>query len=236
MVVAVGLAASPKLAIPSFTGVRPDVASYCAERLADELGRAGFVVVTEKQIGALLGLERQLLGCSDQSSECLAELTNALGADALVSGSVSQLGQRLLLDVRVFSAKTGERLTVVHGEAEREDDIPSLLGRLTEELTPLVRSALGMTYEPARKRPGLSTWLPLGLAAASAIGGGVLLGLATSAHGSLTGKGSLAMPFTYEDAQSLARQEQELGNLGWALVSVAVLALVAGVVIWLVAR
>ncbi len=236
-IVVVALAAAPKLAVPSFTGARPDLASFCAERLADELGRSGFSVVTEKQIGALLGLERQrqLMGCSNETSECLAELTNALGADALVSGSIQQLGRKLELDVRVFSAKSGERLAVVHGEAGSDEELPALLSKLSEDLVPAVRVAFGEAAPPS-KQPGprLVPWLVIGLGAASAIGGGVMLGLAGANHSTLTSGGAMTPRLTYAEGQRLASEMGTYQVVGWALVGVAVVALAVGVVLMLV--
>src|SRR5262245_15063642 len=64
--------------------------SIITENVASELSASGRVeVVTSSDLNAILGLERQrqLLGCdTEATSNCLAELTGALGAPLLVSG------------------------------------------------------------------------------------------------------------------------------------------------------
>jgi len=234
LLVALALAASPKLALPSFTGGRPELASFCSERLADNLGAAGFTVVSEKQMAALLGLERQrqLLGCANDSTECLAELSSALGADAVVTGSIVQLGSRLQLDVRLISARSGERLGVVNAEAENEEAVPAVLAKLARELEGHVRRAFPKA-QPQRGRPGLGTWVPVGAGVVSAVVGAVLLGMASSAHEKLVGSSTLMRPFTYAEGQSLASQEATLAPVGIGLLGVAAVAVVAGVLVWL---
>lgn len=233
LLLAVALAATPKLAVPSFTGGRADLASFCAERLADELGRAGFEVVSEKQIGALLGLERQrqLLGCTDAASACMAELTDALGADGLVSGSLVLLGSRIEVDVRVFSAKTGTRLAVAHGEAASEEEIPAVLAKLAEELAPAVR---GEAPRSKRRIPRSSVLVPIGLSFASAIGAAVMFGLAALNHGELTGRGPVTPRYTYEQGNELAHSMGLYQALGSVFLGVIAACVVASIVLGII--
>lgn len=62
-----------------------------SEVLATHLREHGLKVMTGRDIGAVLGLERQkqLLGCMDDSTSCSAELAGALGVGALVVGTVA---------------------------------------------------------------------------------------------------------------------------------------------------
>lgn len=98
-----GLAAAtpdkPRLVILELVGsrdVEPAVAKALTEALTAAAGRTGlFQVTSQAEVANLLGLERQreLLGCAESSSSCTAELAGALGAQFLMSGSVTKLGQ-----------------------------------------------------------------------------------------------------------------------------------------------
>src|SRR5437764_10501647 len=85
-------------------GVKPELGSVYAERFAVALKRNGVAVITQKDIGSLLSVERQrqLLGCADEKSSCLAELSGALGAAAIVTGQVGQIGNDLNLSLKVL--------------------------------------------------------------------------------------------------------------------------------------
>src|SRR5262245_60639309 len=82
------------VAVPGFSGTA-DVPSqkrdFLVEYFSDRLSAQGGVsVTTPAQISAVLGVERQkqLLGCSDSSESCSAELAGALGVEALIIGSL----------------------------------------------------------------------------------------------------------------------------------------------------
>ena len=233
LIVAVALAATPKLAVPSFTGGRADLASFCSERIADELQRVGFEVVTEKQIGALLGMERQrqLIGCSSEGSECMAELTNALGADGLVSGTLVVLGRRIEIDVRVFSAKTGNRLAVAHGEAASEEDIPAVLAKLAEELGPAVR---GEAPPTKRSVPRFAVWVPIGLGVAGAVASVVTFGLARELHQNLTMPDPFGARLTATEGMQRASAMVTYQSMGWVFAGIATAALLTGLVLLII--
>src|SRR5438128_1810620 len=80
--------AAPKVGVPGIDSLWLDQkkADFFREYLAQSLGDHGFDVITAKQMAAVIGLERQkqLLGCADSSSSCLAELAGALGAELLL--------------------------------------------------------------------------------------------------------------------------------------------------------
>ncbi len=231
LLVATLAAAGPKLAVPAFSGGRPELAAFCSERLADELVGEGFEVVSEKQIGALLGLERQrqLAGCADGGSACFAELTNALGADAVVSGSLALLGKRIAVDVRVFSAKTGKPLAVTHDEASSEAELPALIARLADDLALAVRG----DDAPVPRGPRLGVWLPLGAGLIFAIGSGAMFAAAASHHQTLTSEGMLTPRLSYEAAQQTASAMGANQTIGWVLAAVAGAAILTGALVWL---
>lgn len=68
---------------------------------------SGCSVLSRADVRGVLSFEaeKQLLGCSSDSS-CLAELAGALGADLLVTGSVSKIGGSTLLSLRMTDLKS----------------------------------------------------------------------------------------------------------------------------------
>src|SRR4051812_9612762 len=67
--------------------------AYFAEHLAGAMARDTLRVVTPRELATLLGIERQqaLLGCSNDSASCLAELGGAIGAEGVVLGELAHL-------------------------------------------------------------------------------------------------------------------------------------------------
>jgi hypothetical protein len=183
LLVATNLAAAPaqpKLAIGALSTVKapPELATFAAEHLAEELRGRGFQVTTAGDMTAVLGLERQkqLMGCSDASSSCLAELASALGVDDILGGQLAKLGDGLQLDLKVLSANNGARLAGFSEHLKDEGQLIDALKRAAIEfaraLAPTAKSpaaelvARGATEEdrPLRRE----AWVP-------AIAGGALL-------------------------------------------------------------
>src|SRR5688500_16256709 len=85
-----------KLALPGLqvVGIDPKLGAFYGEHFAQQLTLRGARVTSTSEISALLGLERQkqLLGCSDEASSCMAELAKALGVDGLALGDVAKVG------------------------------------------------------------------------------------------------------------------------------------------------
>ncbi len=104
-------AQKPKLAVLELTpgaGVDKDVTGPLTEALTTEVGSRGFFqVISQKDIQTMLGMERQkqLLGCSDESNSCLAELSGALGARFVLSGSVARLGDAYQLTLTTLDTQ-----------------------------------------------------------------------------------------------------------------------------------
>jgi len=112
-------------------------AALFTETLAGELRQqSGADVLTARDVGGALSLERQkqLLGC--QSDSCMAEIAGAVGAERFVSGEVAQLGESLIVQVRLLDAK---RIKVV-AQARRRfrkgtlDDLLDALPAMIAEL------------------------------------------------------------------------------------------------------
>lgn len=123
------LAATPRLAIPEFTGVNlaPNEAGLYANSLAAEMIRNGLSVVTNRELVALIGVERQkqLTGCTE--STCLTELIGALGADGLLLGDIGKLEAGYIVQLKVLSTQSGQVLALFSGKAKDSSAVLPLL-------------------------------------------------------------------------------------------------------------
>src|SRR4051812_37993383 len=76
-------------------GADASVARAITQAVANEISRrAVHDLITSTDVGTLLGVERQrqLLGCGDESTSCVAELSGALGARFIMTGAITRLG------------------------------------------------------------------------------------------------------------------------------------------------
>jgi hypothetical protein len=149
-----------RLAAPGFTTIRlpAELGGFYTEHLAQGLNRAGLQVVTAREIQALLGLERQkqLLGCSDEASSCMAELAGALGVDGMVLGDVARVGRVYQLNVKVLPASGGAQLAQYSARVEREE---ALLEALDAAAAALGRDVLAK-LRPAPSVPVAQAAVP----------------------------------------------------------------------------
>lgn len=221
-----------KVAAPGLNTVNVDakLAEFYAEHLAQELKRQGLEVVTKKETTMLLGLERQkaLLGCTDVS--CMAELSSALGAEAVLLGDVARLKDGHQLNLKLISASTAKTLTTYTEQVGlAEDDVVSGLTRAGAQLA---AGALLATGRPGPRRgpsPALAlTVLGLGVALAGAGTAGVVY--SESAYAALQGGSPGAR------ATALRRDGEVFGNLGVAALAVGGAALATGVVLLIAGR
>jgi hypothetical protein len=139
---ALALAAPPKLAVlpvAAGEGIPASTAAAITEALSGEVRRrSGAEVVTQREIAAVLTLERQkaMLGCT--SDACVAELGGALGCDRLVSGDLAKLGESFLLHLRLVETARARVVT----QADRRlrggtiDDVLDALPAMVGELFP----------------------------------------------------------------------------------------------------
>lgn len=174
-----------KLAAVGFSsvGMPADQVSFFSEHLAVKLaGEDGIRITTSKDIQALLGAERQrqLLGCADESTTCMAELAGALGVDGLVTGQVAKVGKSFQLSVKVL-AGDGSRTLFAHAsellgsEEELLGELNRVAKKVSVKLHELLRPQAPLGVERAGGRPwGRLTPLALGVVAAG-IGAGLLI-------------------------------------------------------------
>lgn len=178
------LAASPeplKLAATTFNvpGKSDARADFFTDHFSDRLADHGVRVTTPREVASMLGLERQkqLLGCTDESSSCMAEIANALGVEGLVLGDVVELGRQYQVNVKVIGASNGARLARHSESVGSEEEIPRALERAADAIAVQVAVALGRPppiiakQSTARARPWW-WWTPAAAgAAAFAVGG-----------------------------------------------------------------
>ena len=185
LMLALVLAQAPKLAAPAWGAVEvtPEKAQFFALHLASALRDRGVSVITSQDIAAVLGVERQkeLLGCSDAASSCMLELSNALGAQLILTGVVAKLESSYQVNLRVLSGADGK---VVAQELVRADSQEKLLLALDDAAVSLAKQ-LEPKAPPGSVR-GLA-WIPAVGAAVLAVAGGVLYGFALERSATLTG-------------------------------------------------
>lgn len=146
------LSASPaplKVAVPDFSVISVDreSAAFFMDRFANRLRTRGLAVTTPAEIASVLGLERQkqLLGCSDSSSSCQAEIAAALGADAIVNARVARFGQRFELSLTLIDPSNAAVLASLSPSAADEGKVLETLDAAADEFA---------TKLYAAKRPG----------------------------------------------------------------------------------
>lgn len=142
-------------------GVNPQLAGVISQQLADAARKASVFsrVYTPKDMLTLLGLEEQRSLLNDCSSEsCLAEIAGALGAEYVLTGNLAQVGQELLMNVRLLDARA---VKVVAGYIARVpatkpesllDEAPKAIHALVKEAG-LLRAAKSVNATPAQQVP-----------------------------------------------------------------------------------
>jgi hypothetical protein len=135
-----------------FAGVNvdPKVASFFSDHFAGALVRRGLMVLTPAEINAMIGLERskQLAGCTEEASSCVAELSNALGVDGLVVGTVAKFGTTLQANIKVFAASSGASVKAVSVKATGEEAFLEALSKEAVVVAPDVLQRMGKVASP----------------------------------------------------------------------------------------
>jgi TolB-like protein len=119
-------AARPRIAVLDIRGVQgvsAGTATILTAIVVDDASRAGFDVISQADVSAMIGFEKQkqMLGCSDDSS-CLAEIGGALGVDYMLSGQVGQIGSRLHLSFQLLDARKAKVVARAARFSDRDED------------------------------------------------------------------------------------------------------------------
>jgi hypothetical protein len=140
----------PSYAMPGLNPVNlsPPEAQMFSELFGQAFIKHGFKVLSARDIGAVLGLERQkqLTSCAEGSS-CLTELVASMGADGLILGDVGKLGATYVVNAKVLSSKDGTTLALYNTRVASADKIPDALEAAAFDLAHQLAEAL--------KRPDL---------------------------------------------------------------------------------
>jgi TolB-like protein len=236
------------------------LAASVTEQVMTELGESGLAdVVGHSDLAAVLGLERQrqLMGC-EGSTNCLAEMSAAMGAPFIVTGSLARLGKSLRVDLKVIRASDGKALFRSGKSIKDESEVFEVVSQLVKalvpvmalpEVKPVTRPAQVVTPAPTGPSPEstaptvvsqspqapvagprLAPWLVLGLGVAAGIGSAVLLITAEGLKGTLDSR-SVAfakVPGVVNDANTRYLVGEVLAGVGGAAVLGGLLWLLLG--------
>lgn len=114
------------------------VSSFVQSQL-DDVGR--YKIISSADLATLLGIERQrqLLGCSDESSNCMTELAGALNADRLVTGDYSKVEGTFVLNLSMLDPRKASAIARV--------------SRSEADASRLLDEAVGAVYDLANRDP-----------------------------------------------------------------------------------
>jgi hypothetical protein len=240
-VLAAGQTGAIQLASPGLQSVhlKADEVAFYSDHLAQQLTLRGVPVVTQSEIVALLGLERQkqLLGCSDAATSCVAELANALGADGIVTGSIGKFGGQIQINVKIIRLRDARTVALFSSHVATTELVLPELTRGAEQMAPIIREAFGMKAVEASSSGEFNIWPAILPAAVGVVGVGVGTGLfiaAASNDNRLRTAGVTSYVLTYDQATAMAAQEKTMQLAGIITMSVGAAALVTGVVLAIV--
>jgi hypothetical protein len=218
--------ATPSAAVQEF--VAPD---FTAEQrtlltnlFAAEMRRLGVKVVTQDEVSALLGLDRQrqLLSCVETS--CTAELGAALGVDNLALGRIGRLGDATTVLVKLVSTEKGTVLAESTERLTRGQNVDEAIVRAAQRLGGRL-----MGVEPqAAQSP--STGLLVTAAGLALAGVGCVVGGAVLQSNVAQTASSLRTAPSRMDAESFAARGRVEQGAAFGLVTGGGVALAAAVV------
>jgi TolB-like protein len=216
------------------------VAELLGEAILTDLSKVRQVsVLGSSDLAALLGVERQrqLLGCREDESSCLAELGGALGASYILMGKMGRVGKQLRVDLKLLASGRAQVLGREGFLIASEDELVPLtrtaLANLLSTLPGVenARTALHLQSEAPRGPSGgqVAGFAVAGVGVASIVGGALLRGSALSYN-------ERRLELTSERAQlELARAQEQLTLGGWMLAGGGAAVLAGAAVVWLAA-
>ena len=218
------VAATPgqvKLASPGFNYVKveEEVGTLFADYFARQLEAEGVSVITPQGIAALLGMERQkqLLGCADESSSCVAELAGAMGVDGVITGTIGQVGTGFTLNLKVTRSADASTIAVYSTRRGTEDEVLDWLAETARDLA-------GRMNPSGRTTTRQRAWIPAMASGVLLAVGGVSLWHSKSIHDDITG----ADPQEFSNADALRARADEgrtFQTTGYVLLGLGVAAL-----------
>lgn len=188
-------------------------------------------LLTAAEIREILSVERskQLLGCDEQSSDCMAELAGAADASETLGGDLSLVGRRYTLTLRRTHLQRANVASKTRTFDQRDgEELLAVVGPMVEELYPdrklLPGKTRGVSAEVVRRLnpPPLPRWAffttaGAGVAAAVAGGGlGMLSRQAELQHNALAEQ-SVDAPVSGSQLSALRQQATSQAQLANAL-------------------
>lgn len=215
-------------------GVNVDAteATFMSDFLAQQVRAPGQLeVVTQTELVALLGLERQkqLLGCADSGASCLAELSGALGVDAVISGSAAKLGDAYAMTVSLVQTNgkvLGSWSEKLKGSADALDWLKGISGQVRDSALGLRGPAPGSGVKLSRVLP----WVVVGAGVVATAAGVGLQVSARSLAASIANRSASIAPSQVDGLISGGKSQELVANLCLAF---GVAAIVGGLVWWL---
>jgi hypothetical protein len=216
-----------RIAAPGLTGVGiPETAAaFYTEHLAQQLSFAGARVVTQKELQALLGLNRQqqLVGCTEGDSGCVLELSKVMAVDLLLLGDVARLeDDRFQVSLKLLSAKGAAMVAAHSARVDGQEALLDELSSAARRMAPEAAAKLGRRLDPSlgqEARRGTVrawSWLPTSVGAASAVFGAFAYNRAAQRHDALTGTQGLS-PQRAAELRDSGKAWQTVSRVGLGL-------------------
>ncbi len=159
---ALSLSAAPaseklRVAAPSLSYANLDTTTgdFFLDALAQQLTKQGLVVVSQRDITAVLGLERQkqMLGTGGgEKADSMLELGQAFGVDGILTGSIGKTSGGFGVNVRIIRPGSGATLAAETGRLKTDDALlewfDAAAGRLADELRAALKADAGAVARP----------------------------------------------------------------------------------------
>jgi hypothetical protein len=243
-------ATTPDVAVGpfNFVDIKPELREFIVSHVAQRFTVEGFTVITQRDLEATLGLERQrqLLGCSDETS-CTAEILAALGASTLLVGDVAHVGGAFQVNLKLVDTRTSKPKAVASQRVDSERELLGALEAVVHQVVTQLRATSSpqpgstvvtgpapSTEPPAFRRRTLG-WLLGGVGLAVTAAGGVFWGLSATDAATLR-KATPTNTLDVEAALRVANEGANFQRTGQLMLGAGGAALVAGVLLWLTDR
>jgi hypothetical protein len=226
----------------TFTNVSAAEGAVYQGRFLTLLGeKTGLRITTAEDVANVLGLERQkqLLGC-DNGESCTAEVAAALGADALVTGTLAKAGSSFVITLRGVNTVNGQPFATASARLKSEDELLSFIDAEAKSFAARMIDAYQLFVEERtakRYRYKVWPWVVAGGGALVAGVGALLFGLSRGTYEALLTTDLRREPFgpgsNYERLQRTGEWQQASGM---GLMIAGGTAMVAGVLLGFLTR
>lgn len=138
---------------PTVTEGDEQLARAAAGLIAVELSRIErFDVLSDADVARIVELEgqKQTLGCS--TSSCLAEIAGAMGANLVVFGEITRLGEVRVMTLNLFDSQAASSLGRVSQQFRSVEELPDHIPRMVHSSASRGSTAsLSRGQRPARR-------------------------------------------------------------------------------------